>query len=151
MPPPESLYEMKGQRNRENFGGLFRNSNKIFCVDFALQMWCDPSCMRTELATPCSCLHRASSSRHCRRSLPKQHLLCSSLMASRPVHVQPLLRFGQNTSGKEKNNLNRIRNQDNLVAQPLHPAYRTIGYGYTYRTYVFRVSQAIALYPPKLS
>ena len=28
------------------------------------------------------------------------------------------------------------------------PRYRTIGYSYTYRTYVFQVPQGIALYPP---
>ena len=36
-----------------------------------------------------------------------------------------------------------------LVAQPLDPPCRAIGYRYTYRTYVFEVSQGIALYPPK--
>ena len=31
------------------------------------------------------------------------------------------------------------------------PPYRPIGYRYIYRTYVFQVSQGIALYPPKIS
>ena len=38
-----------------------------------------------------------------------------------------------------------------LVAQRLDPPYRAIGYSYTYRTYVFQVSQGIALFPPKLA
>ena len=37
------------------------------------------------------------------------------------------------------------------MAQPLDPPYRAIGYSYTYRTYVFQVSQGIALYPPKFA
>ena len=38
-----------------------------------------------------------------------------------------------------------------LLVQPLDPPpYRAIGYSYTYRTYVFQVSQGIALYPPNL-
>ena len=66
-------------------------------------------------------------------------------MASRPVHVQPLLRFGQNTSWKEKQTKHY---QEPRQLSGLDPAYRTIGYGYTYRTYVLQVSQGIALYPP---
>ena len=38
----------------------------------------------------CSCLHCDSSSRHCRRSSAKQVVWCSSLVASCPVHWQPL-------------------------------------------------------------
>ena len=38
-----------------------------------------------------------------------------------------------------------------LVAQPLDPPYSAMGYSYTCRTYVFQVSQGIALYPPKLA
>ena len=38
-----------------------------------------------------------------------------------------------------------------LVAQPLDPPYRARGYRYTYRTYVFQVSQGIVLYPPKFA
>ena len=38
-----------------------------------------------------------------------------------------------------------------LVAQPLDPRYHAIGYRYTYRSYVFQVSQGIALYPPQSS
>ena len=34
-----------------------------------------------------------------------------------------------------------------LVAQPLDPPYRAIGYSYTYRSYVFQVSQAM---PPEI-
>ena len=34
------------------------------------------------------------------------------------------------------------------MAQPLDPHHRAIGYSYTYRTYVFQVSQGIALHPP---
>ena len=45
----------------------------------------------------CSCLQCDSSSRHCRRSSAKQQVWCSSLVASCPVHWQPLWRFGQNT------------------------------------------------------
>ena len=36
------------------------------------------------------------------------------------------------------------------MAQPLDPPYRALGYSYTYRTYVFQVSQGIALYPSNL-
>ena len=38
-----------------------------------------------------------------------------------------------------------------LVVQPLDPPYRAIGFCYTYRTYVFQVSQGIVLYPLKLA
>ena len=38
-----------------------------------------------------------------------------------------------------------------LVAQRCHPPYRAIGYSYTYRTYVFQVSQGIALNPPRFA
>ena len=37
------------------------------------------------------------------------------------------------------------------MAQPLDPTYRAIGYSYTYSTYVFQVSQGIALHPPKFA
>ena len=37
-----------------------------------------------------------------------------------------------------------------MLAHTLYPPppYRAIGYSYTYRIYVFQVSQGIALYPP---
>ena len=49
---------------------------------------------------------------------------------------------------KRKRNPKRQPSYVILVAQHCDPPYRAIGYSYTYRIYVFRVSQGIALYPP---
>ena len=47
--------------------------------------------------------------------------------------------------GSQRSNCHRFAA---LVAQHCDPPYRTIGYSYTYRIYVFQGIAGIALYPP---
>ena len=51
----------------------------------------------------------------------------------------------------DSSTLSSKKNQYRLSGQTARPPYRAIGYRYTYRTYVFQVSQGIALYPLKLA
>ena len=55
-----------------------------------------------------------------------------------------------NNHNKQKQEQNLNPKNTSLVAQPLDPPYRARGYRYTYRTYVFQVSQGIGLVPPQI-